>query len=56
MILTYVSRIRELADKHKRYGSPGIHALLRREGIAINHKKTERITTVRNNHVSVFVD
>jgi len=36
-------RIRELADKHKRYGSPRIHALLRREGIAINHKKTERI-------------
>jgi len=36
-------RIRELADKHKRYGSPRIHALLRREVIAINHKKTERI-------------
>ena len=36
-------RIRELAEKHKRYGSPRIHALLRREGIDINHKKTERI-------------
>ena len=36
-------RIRELAEKHKRYGSPRIHVLLRREGIPINHKKTERI-------------
>ena len=36
-------RIRELAQKHKRYGSPRIHALLRREGITINHKKVERI-------------
>ena len=36
-------RIRELAEKHKRYGSPRIHAMLRREGITINHKKTDRI-------------
>jgi putative transposase len=36
-------RIRELADRYKRYGSPRIHALLRREGIVINHKRTERI-------------
>ena len=36
-------RIRELAEKHNRYGSPRIHALLRREGITINHKRTERI-------------
>jgi putative transposase len=37
------ARIRELAEKHKRYGSPRIHALLKREGLEINHKKTERI-------------
>ena len=37
------ARIRELAEKHKKYGSPMIHAILRREGYMLNHKKTERI-------------
>ena len=37
------ARIRELAEKHKKYGSPMIHAILRREGYVLNHKKTERI-------------
>jgi len=36
-------RIRKIANRHKRYGSPFIHATLRREGFMINHKKTERI-------------
>jgi putative transposase len=35
--------MRELTAKHKRYGSPRIHVLLKREGLAINHKRTERI-------------
>jgi putative transposase len=35
--------MRELAHKHKRYGSPRLHALLRREGFVINHKRTERL-------------
>jgi len=37
------ARIRELAEKHKKYGSPMIHAILRREGYMLNHKRTERI-------------
>ncbi len=36
-------KIRELALKRHRFGSPRIHLLLRREGILINHKRTERI-------------
>ena len=37
------ARIRELAEKHRKYGSPMIHAILRREGYMLNHKRTERI-------------
>jgi len=36
-------RMKELANRHKRYGSPRIHVLLKREGLVINHKRTERI-------------
>lgn len=36
-------RMRELAYRHKRYGSPRLHLLLKREGLVINHKRTERI-------------
>lgn len=35
--------MKEIAEKHKRYGSPRLHALLNREGLVINHKRTERI-------------
>lgn len=35
--------IKDLANKHIRFGSPRIHALLRKKGVKINHKKTERI-------------
>jgi putative transposase len=37
------TRMRELATTHKRFGSPRIHTLLKREGLVINHKRTERI-------------
>jgi len=37
------NRMKELAYKHKRYGSPRLHVLLKKEGQIINHKKTERI-------------
>ncbi len=40
--------IKELANKYNRFGSPRIHALLRRKGIKINHKKTERIYKEEN--------
>jgi putative transposase len=36
-------RLRELAEKRKRFGSPRLHLLLKREGLVINHKRTERI-------------
>lgn len=37
------NRMKELSSKHKRYGSPRLHVLLKREGLVINHKRTERI-------------
>jgi len=37
------TRMKELAHTHKRYGSPRLHVLLKREGLVINHKRTERI-------------
>lgn len=36
-------RIKELAYQRKRFSCPRIHLLLRREGLLINHKRTERI-------------
>jgi putative transposase len=35
--------MKELATRYKRYGSPRLHSLLKREGLVINHKRTERI-------------
>ena len=35
--------MKELASQRIRYGSPRLHVLLKREGLVINHKKTERI-------------
>ena len=36
-------RLRELAAERKRFGSPRLHIMLKREGLVINHKHTERI-------------
>jgi len=36
-------KLKELADKRKRFGCRRLHLLLRREGFMINHKRTERI-------------
>jgi len=36
-------KIRELAYQRRRFGCPRIHLLLRREGLVVNHKRTERI-------------
>ena len=38
-----ISRLRELSEKKKRYGSPRLHQFLLREGFKINHKRTERL-------------
>jgi putative transposase len=36
-------RIRELAQQRRRFGSPRIYRLLRRDGIIVNHKRVERL-------------
>jgi putative transposase len=36
-------RLRELAAQRKRFGSPRLHIMLKRESLVINHKRTERI-------------
>jgi putative transposase len=36
-------RLHELAEQRRRFGSPRLHIMLKREGLVVNHKKTERI-------------
>jgi putative transposase len=36
-------RLRELAEHRRRFGSPRLHVLLKREGLVVNHKRTERL-------------
>jgi putative transposase len=36
-------RLQELAEQRKRFGSPRLHILLKREGLVVNHKRTERL-------------
>jgi putative transposase len=37
------ARLRELAEQRRRFGCHRLHVILKREGLVINHKKTERI-------------
>jgi len=37
------TRLRELAGQRKRFGSPRLHIMLKREKLVVNHKRTERI-------------
>jgi putative transposase len=37
------ARLRELAEQRLRFGCPRLHILLKREGLVINHKRTERL-------------
>jgi putative transposase len=37
------AKLKELAQKRKRFGCPRLHVMLRRAGFKINHKRTERI-------------
>jgi len=37
------SRLRELAQQRRRFGYRRLHILLRREGMTINRKKTQRL-------------
>lgn len=36
-------RLRELAQERRRFGCRRLHVMLRREGVRINHKRTERL-------------
>jgi len=36
-------RLKELAEQRRRFGCHRLHVILKREGLVINHKKTERI-------------
>jgi putative transposase len=36
-------KLRELAGQRKRFGSPRLHLMLKREHLVVNHKRTERI-------------
>lgn len=36
-------RMRELSEKKRRYGCGRLHLFLKREGLVVNHKRTERI-------------
>lgn len=40
---TLRARLRELAEQRRRFGCPRLHVMLRREGLVINHKRTERL-------------
>ncbi|MFH1998042.1 MAG: IS3 family transposase, partial [Planctomycetota bacterium] len=40
---TLTARMRELSEQRRRFGYRRLHVFLRREGLVINHKRTERI-------------
>lgn len=41
--IALLERLRELAGQRKRFGSPRLHILLKRENLVINYKRTKRI-------------
>jgi putative transposase len=49
----FQSRIIELAQERRRFGYRRIHALLRREGYEINHKRTYRLYREARRYVNV---
>jgi len=40
-------KLRELANQRRRFGYRRLHILLRREGVMINRKKTQRLYSIR---------
>lgn len=40
---TLRKRMKEIAERRKRFGCRRLHILLKREGLVVNHKRTERI-------------
>ena len=45
------ARIVELAQRHRRYGSPMIYLKLRQAGEMINHKRVERLYGLAKLHI-----
>ncbi|MEL6451612.1 MAG: IS3 family transposase [Pseudomonadota bacterium] len=41
---TAIKRMKELASENRRYGYLRLHAMLRREGLVVNHKRTYRLS------------
>ncbi len=41
-----IKRMEELASENRRYGYLRLHAMLRREGLVVNHKRTYRLINV----------
>lgn len=41
--VTLRKRMKELAEQRRKFGSPRLHVLLKREELVVNHKRTERI-------------
>ncbi len=44
-------RLKELAEQKKRYGARRLHILVKKEGLVVNHKRTERI--YREEHLAL---
>lgn len=40
--------MKELAEKRRRFGCRRLHVLLKREGLVVNHKRTERVYSQEN--------
>lgn len=47
------ARMKELADRRRRFGCRRLHILLRREALVINHKRTERV--YQEEHLSLHI-
>lgn len=41
-------RLTELVERHRRWGLPRLHSILKKEGLVTNHKRTERIYREEN--------
>ena len=42
-MMIFRARMKALAEQRRRFGSPRIYVMLRREGWRVNHKKVERL-------------
>jgi transposase InsO family protein len=50
------ARLKALAEARRRFGSPRLHVLLKREGWRVNHKRVERLAMTRGLPEVITVD